>query len=239
MGRIKGHYEWDDDDLTPGRKKEGGLHQNLFDSAGNLKGSARFVPDDGTEPEPLVVTETVYVPVEQRRRTREEEELAEFIADLVSHLIDRGIARAKPVAEQWWRETARPAIDARRAKRLERRSHRKANKAPVVVEATVVEPSHQLAEAAENNRPKMSSAEAQARYLAALAARAYSDEQMRLVTGANIVDGDGIAELKRSLAELPPDQVKALIEAMVTNPSMLGEDTLAELASILGRRALG
>jgi len=103
----------------------------------------------------------------------------------------------------------------------------------------VVEPSHQLAEAAENNRPKMSSAEAQARYLAALAARAYSDEQMRLVTGANIVDGDGIAELKRSLAELPPDQVKALIEAMVTNPSMLGEDTLAELASILGRRALG
>lgn len=64
MGRIKGHYEWDDDDLTPGRKKEGSLHQNLFDSAGNLKGSARFVPDDGTEPEPLVVTETVYVPVE-------------------------------------------------------------------------------------------------------------------------------------------------------------------------------
>ena len=46
MGRIKGHYEWDDDDLTPGQKKEGGLHQNLFDSEGNLKGSARFIPDD-------------------------------------------------------------------------------------------------------------------------------------------------------------------------------------------------
>ncbi|MFY1674029.1 hypothetical protein ACN27G_29430 [Plantactinospora sp. WMMB334] len=24
MGRIKGHYEWNDDDLTPGQKKEGG-----------------------------------------------------------------------------------------------------------------------------------------------------------------------------------------------------------------------
>jgi len=45
------------------------------------------------------------------------------------------------------------------------------------------------------------------------------------VTSANIVDGEGVAELNRSLAELPPDQVKGLIEAMATNPSMLGEDT--------------
>jgi hypothetical protein len=37
MARIRGHYEWDDDALTPGRKKEGGLHQNLYDSAGNLR----------------------------------------------------------------------------------------------------------------------------------------------------------------------------------------------------------
>jgi len=95
-----------------------------------------------------------------------------------------------------------------------------------------------LVEAAEDTRPDMSSAEAKARYLAALAARAYSDEQMRLVASAKIVDG-GLVELERALAELPSDQVKALIEAMATNPSMLGEDTLAALASILGRRALG
>ncbi|MFG3553394.1 hypothetical protein ACGGAQ_03305 [Micromonospora sp. NPDC047557] len=236
MGRIRGHYEWDDDDLTPGQKKEGGLHQNLFDSEGNLKGSARFIPDDGGEPEPLVVTETVYVPVERRRRTREEEELNQAIADLVSHLIDRGIAKAKPLAEQWWRETARPAIDAQRVKMLERRSRRKAQKNAPVLEGTDVEPSQKLTEASEEDRPNMSRAEAQARYLAALAARAYSDEQVRLVTSANIVDGEGLAELKHSLAELPSDQVKSLLEAMATNPSMLGEDTLAELASILGQR---
>ena len=47
MASIKGRYEYDDDDLTPGKKKEGGLHQNLFDSEGNLKGSARFIPDEG------------------------------------------------------------------------------------------------------------------------------------------------------------------------------------------------
>jgi hypothetical protein len=59
---------------------------------------------------------------------------------------------------------------------------------------------------------------------------------MRLVTSSHIVGDEGIAELKRSLAELPPDQVKSLLAAMATNPAMLGEDTLAELASILRRR---
>lgn len=239
MGRIKGHYEWDDDDLTPGHKKEGGLHQNLFDSDGNLKGSARFIPDDETESDELVITETVYVPIEQRRKSREQEELEEAIAAIVSHLIDRGIARAKPIVAQWYRKTARPAFDAQRAKIVTRRARRKAQKTGVI-EAANVEPRQELIEAPSEDRPDMSRAEAQARYLAALAARAYSDEQMRLVASANIVDGegDGITELERSLAELPPAQVRSLLEAMATNPTMLSEDTLAELASILGRRDL-
>ncbi len=58
MARIRGHYEWDDDDLTPGRKKEGGLHQNVYDSDGNLKSNARFVPDDQTDPEPVELRRT-------------------------------------------------------------------------------------------------------------------------------------------------------------------------------------
>lgn len=91
MGRIKGHYEWDDDDLVPGNKREGGLHQNLFDADGSLKGSARFIPDDQTDDDPIFVTERVYVPVEQRRRSREEEELSEAIAQLVSIYLDRGL----------------------------------------------------------------------------------------------------------------------------------------------------
>ena len=85
MGSIKGHYEWDDDHLTPGQKKEGGLHQNLFDSEGKLKGSARFIPEDGSDPEPLFVTETIYVPVERRRTREEEEEFQEAIAELVAY----------------------------------------------------------------------------------------------------------------------------------------------------------
>lgn len=236
MGRIKGHYEWDDNNLTPGRKREGGLHQNLFDTDGNLKGSARFVPDKNDEPQPVYVTETVYVTVEERRRSAEDEALQQAITDLIAQLLDRGL----PLAEKWWRERGRPALDARRAKARERRLERKAKKDTAIADTTVVGPSQELAEAAaEQERPRMSSAEAKARYLAALAARAYSDEQMRLVMGANIVDGEGIADLERSLAELPPDQVRKLLEAMATNPTLLQENSLAELASILGRRTLG
>jgi hypothetical protein len=236
VGRIAGHYEWDNDDLSPGHKKEGGLHQNLFDSEGNLKGSARFIPDDGSSGEPLVVTETIYVPVEQRRLTREQEELAQAISYVVTQLIDRGIEAGKPHVERWWRETARPAIDARRARVREHRSRRKAHEDAPAIEGITVESALEPIEAWGEDGPKMSRAEAQARYLAALAARAYSDEQMRLVTNASIVDGEGLQELERSLAELPPDQIKGLIEALATNPSMLGEDSLAELASILSQR---
>ena len=119
----------------------------------------------------------------------------------------------------------------------ERHSRRKAKRNAPTADPTVVEQSQDLAAVSGEHRPNMSSAEAQARYLAALAAQAYSDEQMRLVTSSHIVGDEDIAELKRSLAELPADQVKSLLTAMATNPAMLGEDTLAELASILGRRS--
>jgi hypothetical protein len=237
VGRIRGHYEWDDDGLTPGRKREGGLHQNLFDKDGNLKGNARFIPSGSDEDEPLVITETVYIPMEQRRRTPEEEAFQQVISDLVSVLIDRGIAKAKSYAQQLWRET-RPAIAAQRSRArsaLRRRSLAKAQGAAPIAEGAVVEPASQVASAAANGPPRMSRAEAQARYLAAMAARAFSDEQMRLVAGAAIIDTQDLSRLERSLAELPAAELRAVLESMVTQPALLDEGNLAELASILSR----
>ena len=83
----------------------------------------------------------------------------------------------------------------------------------------------------------MSRAEAQARYLAALAARAYSDEQLELVMSSDIVDMQGLQELEESIKRLPQAQVRGLLEQMIRNPAMLGDDTLADLASLLGRRS--
>lgn len=238
VGRIRGHYEWDNDDLTPGRKREGGLHQNLFDEDGSLKGNARFIPSEGDDDEPLVITETVYIPIEQRRRTPEEEAFQEAIADLVSVLIDRGIAKAKPYAQQLWRETARPALAAQRSRTraaMRRRSPRKTQQAAPLEDVAVVEAASEVASAADGGRLEMSRAEAQARYLAALAARAFSDEQMRLLAHADIIDTHDLSGLERSLAELPAAELRELLASMATNPALLDEENLAELASMLSR----
>lgn len=263
MVSIKGRYEYDDDDLTPGKKKEGGLHQNLYDRDGNLKANARFIPDveQDDNPDPVMIYQPVNVydkEFERRRarelrRAREQEEIAELLADLVKILV----AEATPHAKRLWREKARPAIEARRAEathdakllwhekarpvieaRRARKAARKTRKAaakqPIVVEATVVDTGQELAVAEEVYRKDVSSVEAQARYLAALAARAFSDEQMKLVSHADIVDGESLAELQRTLAELPPRQVEGVIEAVEANPSVLSGDLLAELGKLLG-----
>ena len=234
MARIRGHYEWEDDDLTPGQKREGGLHQNLYDREGKLKGNARFVPD--LSDEPVVVTETVYLTIEERRRTPEDEALEEAVRKLVLLGLHYGIAVARPAVERWWAETARPALEARRTSRRERRSRRASRKH--AVEAKGVGDSSRGVENLDPDRPAMSRAEAQARYLAALAARAYSDEQMRLIAAAEIVDSGDAAALRSSLAELPADQVADLVTTMATDPRMLADDQLAQLASTLAHATL-
>ncbi|WP_385900451.1 hypothetical protein [Tessaracoccus sp. O5.2] len=242
MGRIPGYYEWDDDDLTPGRKKEGGLHQNLFDADGSLRGSARFVPADEVDPDPVYVTEyvteRVYVPAEERRLTPEQQELADLISEVLIAFMAKGIERAKPHVKKWWTGSVRPFVGEQRARFSQLRSRR-----PLKADRALLESDH-LPESADQvqaesavavSRPKMSSAEAQARYLAAMAARAFSEEQLTMVRSADIIDAENIAEVEARIAELPPNEVRELMSRMVTDPSMLGEETLAELASVLAR----
>ena len=58
---------------------------------------------------------------------------------------------------------------------------------------------------------------------------------MRMVRSADILDVDNIVEVESKIAELPPSEVQELMSRMVTDLSMLGEETLAELASVLAR----
>lgn len=237
MVSIRGSYQYDDDDLTPGKKKEGGLHQNLFDSDGHLKGSARFIPEDPDEDQGDDQSSVVFVYNEAAPpvKTKEQEALEKAISDQVSRLIDYGIARARPHLQKFWHETARPAIQSKWESRPRRRKpdrHLSASE-PIVVEATVLDPSSELMAASEEYRRDMSSAEAQARYVVALAAKAFSEEQMWIVANANIVDDEGFAALERSLAGLPSQQVARMIENLEANPSLLIEGTF-DLGKVLG-----
>lgn len=239
MGRIPGYYEWDDDDLTPGQKKEGGLHQNLFDDEGKLKGSARFIPSDEDLSDPLIVTEKVYVPVDERRKSKEQEELEDAIAELITVLILVGIEKAKPHVQHWWQESFQPFV-ARQWSRLRRdkRSTQNLVSSPAeeVTQETSSKYSADVALTA-NERPRMSSAEAQARMLAAIAAQAFADEQMRLVNGAEIVDEADADSVREAISKLPPEIVAELVKHMVTNPSLFEEESLAELASVLAKQS--
>jgi hypothetical protein len=242
MGRIAGYYEWDDDSLTPGHKKEGGLHQNLFNDEGSLKGSARFIPLEDTDDNPAYetdyVTERVYVPAEERRLTPEQEELAELVSEVLLIFLSKAIEKATPHVKKWWTESVRPFIGEQRT----RMAKVLARKTPAV-ERDLVE--SDLSSAGSDRvstkkevsakRPRMSRAEAQARYIAAMAARTFSEEQLSMIRCADVLDTDTFDDVEARIAELPPGEVRELISRMVTDPSMLSKQSLAELASILAR----
>lgn len=226
MPSIPGRYEYDDDDLTPGKSKEGGLHQNLFDEDGHLKGSARFVPDDDSESD-SDRSETVFVYLDEQHSHRsKEEEWAELLSQVVELTIL--ITRAAPHAKRFWVQTARPIVRSRIdwvARRRTERRRRRGQAGPVVIGEAGAAPSEELAVAREVLETNMTSSEAQARYLLAIAARQISDEQMRMLASARIRSDENVLELGQALAELPPDRVVQVIAQLAADPSLLGSNT--------------
>ena len=235
MARLRGYFEWDDGDLTPGKNKDGGLHQNLYNEKGELKDHARFIPTDPQEPEEIVVTEYVYVQSEDRR---EDDELSEAIASLIVALgIELG-RQAAPHVKQWWNDTGWPYIATQSSKvrsRLRRRSPRGTKDS-----LDSIQTPHEPASGTEISAPlpKMSAAEAKARLLGAAAACAFSDEQMRMVNESEIVGAYDVDEIRAELASLPQEELIGIVEQLVRNPAGLGEENLANLASLLGRRQI-
>lgn len=162
--------------------------------------------------------------------------------------------KAKPHAQRLWREEVRPAVQARRDARARRKVERQARGEQKratdqsesaematrvedeIVEGAVIAPSNALVVASQEYRRNMSSSEAQARYLMALAAKAFSDEQLRMVANANIVENEQFVQQESALAELPPAQVTHLIDQLELNPSRLADETL-DLAKFLAEAA--
>ena len=239
MARQAGYYEWDDD-LTPGKKKEGGWHQNLYDTEGRLKGSARFVPVDDDQEDPIVVTETMYIPADERL-SKTQEMATDIIASVIVKLIEDGAKAATPRVKRWWNETAVPFAKEKTNGWKRRHTARHSEKKPQSVEGIVIddvasstEDSSSATIMPTDERPVMSSAEAQARLLAAVAARAYSDEQLRMVSGSQIIDVENVATVQSALARVPREHLVEFIKYMTRNPRLLEESSLANLASLIG-----
>lgn len=80
----------------------------------------------------------------------------------------------------------------------------------------------------------MSASEAKARILAAAAARAISEEQMRMVNESEIVGAENLIAIHNQLAQLPADELMFIVKQLVLDSEHLGEENLANLASLLG-----
>ena len=232
MPRQAGYFEWDDADLTPGQKAGGGWSQNLYDEDGSLQGHARFISDDSLDPDDDVPS-TSYIPTDQRSESDGSFELA--IAAAVAALAATGAVHAAPHVKRWWAQSAQPFVTAQAEKIASLFRQEAGHDAPGPAHG-LVRPNLELP--APEHRPAMSSAEAQARLLAAIAAYTYSQEQLRLVEQARIVDAGNLEDARRQLATIPQEQLTAILEQMARNPALLQDASLANLASLLGREDL-
>ena len=135
-------------------------------------------------------------------------------------LINAVLAAARPHVERWWTERALPTIkatnkSARKRFASIRKAKRKAT-GPEVVASVHVAP--------EEARLTMSRDEADQRLLAALVARAFSDEQLRVLLSARIEDLDGELGFRNLLQQSTPAQVQVHVNLLLeANPSFLDD----------------
>lgn len=208
----------------PDTKKLGHAEIFLKDEADSLSNEYAWYPP---------VSEEASVP-----RASEPSILAEVIADVVSHAIDVAAAEAKPHVKRLWNDKALPAIKSARNKTSNRiakarMADRQADAAELAtfVEAAPADSSEEVAAVLEEDKPSMSSEEAQKRLVAALMAKALSDEakalsdeQIRMLLNARVEEVDGFLAWKSSLEKLTPQEVEDRIHLMLeTNPSFLEE----------------
>lgn len=127
-----------------------------------------------------------------------------------------------PPAQRLWTQRAMPALRSTWGALAGIRSG--GEKASEEHAALVVAP----AELVEDDRTAMSTAEARERLAAALLTRAFSDEQLRLLRGARIVDGPEPDELERALQSLTAEQLEQ------GSRLLLESGSLDELRLLLG-----
>jgi hypothetical protein len=215
MPRRRMWVEWDDDaELSKSQKNPGAYSPLTRDGDGKLghvtlddvdeyeesldDGRTRGLDADATN--------------EQRSRFEDVATLAEILAPL--------LAAAKPHVARWWKDQARPTIkstsDSARSRFARRRNASpltSGNEADKPVDAD-----------SEDGHLSMSTDEAKQRLLAALVARAFSDEQVRLLGRARIEDAEGPLGFKSLMEQFTPQEIEGHVSLLMeANPALLHE----------------
>lgn len=225
------------------RDTGGAYRAHLFDDETNeLVGHAElFEPEEDEWGESSL--ELAYEWTDQSvERDYSLDDLAEALANLVALGI---LIAAAPHVRGWWNEKVLPTVKSTSA-RITWVWKRVARSRPVEEEIVTgelvtaerprAESSNDVDLALQKLRIEMSSAEARQRFVAAIVAKAFADEQLRLLRAASIEDGEDSAELDMALKELTPERVQDTINWMLENdPALLDRETLAEFGTLLDR----
>ncbi|MBB2923199.1 hypothetical protein [Cellulomonas cellasea] len=245
------------------RDTDGAYRAHLFDDDTNrLVGHAELVEPDEDEPEWSGTYPHGASSEEPEARELTPEEIAQALEGLamVALVVASLATEAAPHVRRWWKGT----VAAARAAGARGRSATKSSKDQAVHtlrsswgmvartrkhneadEYEIGRPdksrqtaatSAELQMAFEDYRARMSSAEAQERFVSALLAKAFSEEQMRLLRSVTIDDDDGAVALGDVLEKPTPQQIGETVRFMLEkNPSLLDGDSLAALGVALGR----
>jgi len=198
------------------RDNDGARRAHLFDNETNhLVGHAElFDPDEEADEEADL------------------EALAGALGAMVALAV---IVAAAPHIKGWWNDKAVPAITSTR-NRIRYAWNgitrpREADDEVIAAElVTVSDPSpddssNEVDTALERLRARMSSAEARQRFVAALMAKTFFEEQMSTLRNARIEDDEDPMELKSAMKALTPQQVGNTINLMLEkDPSLLSRE---------------
>ncbi|MFJ8495911.1 hypothetical protein ACIRBZ_47460 [Streptomyces sp. NPDC094038] len=236
--RVEIEYE-EGTQLGRSRDGDGASSPNLFvPGSKGVKGQVKIYDIGEDEGDSLTVSPSVvYVTDEFGSDSRAPERLEpEDIIEALVILI-KAAEWAAPRLNRWWNDRARPFMKSTR-NRLARA--RKADSRAITPEPSALaesvssQASQELVAALEGYRASMSSVESRERFVAALVARLFSEEQLRILRNARIEDEGGSLELNGLTDMLTPKQFEDSIKLMLeTNPSLLDEETLAKIGKIL------
>ncbi|MEV8397213.1 hypothetical protein [Streptomyces niveus] len=227
--------------LARSRKTEG-AYRGITDPGTDQMDHAELFLKDRNGPDPVAAQPQDWPDFDHRESealAQERREIAEFVAEVLVSVGLRLGEKAAPLVRKWWFEHTLPAVKTKwnnratlsakstwgRVTRGRPNEHR--SEAEGDLPDAVLVPDDQ--------RTTMSSAEAHKRFMAALVTRLFSDGQLRLVRNARVVDEgeDGPVELGAT-SDLTPQRVGEHIALLLeANPSLLGQDTLAELGKLI------
>ncbi|MFJ4337916.1 hypothetical protein [Streptomyces sp. NPDC088915] len=237
MVSIRGSFEYPDG-LTPGQSKDGGLHQNLYDDEGSLAGHGRFIPgdeDSSTGPSSyFFVADECHCDSHSKAEKRWEfEEIVEALVILI-----RFVEWSAPRLKRWWNGQALPFVKSARGRLSRARKSDGPDEAGESVTLIDAEPSGNSKETGvvlEEDRVSMSGEEASARFAAALLAKLFSEEQLRVLRHARI-DDEGALPRSGAVEKLTNQQIRENVRsALEANPSLLTKESLGELGKFLAR----